>query len=175
MSESTYASNGARQSWDDYFLSLTAATASRSNCSRRKVGAVVVQNRHIRSTGYNGPPAGYGHCDAGFCPRAQTESAMSFGYDNCVALHGEANALLFASPQDREGATLYTSAAPCFSCAKLIANSGIAEVVAGGGRYEGWDETRRFLLDCKVRVRLLDGNDHAVSLPLHMGGHPAEG
>ncbi len=460
----------SRQSWDEYFLTLAEATASRSNCSRRKVGAVVVQHRHIRSTGYNGPPAGYGHCDAGACPRALTESPMSFGYDNCfrgdtrfltregtrtleemlgkdvqiltshgwkrgqvqyfgrqalfavtlqryhrqktiyatadhrwivwdshrkkqdrattellpgqylasayantggfevsregikaglvfgdgscmyeqpgsgsfiqlhgparalsglfaeepgdfvfrnmprhwkthlppldesygylygwlqgyfgadgtvsksnavlysariehlhhvvevcyilgipthgirtemrlgfgsvptalhrltfpagglppafflldhhralagerirkrglprwcvrsvepageddvycavvpgageftledniltgncVALHAEANALLFAAPQDREGATIYTSAAPCFSCAKLIANSGVSEVVASGGRYDGWDETRRFLQDCKVRVRLLDGHEHSVSLPL---------
>jgi dCMP deaminase len=167
VSDRPYNLEGGRQSWDDYFLALANATATRSNCSRRKIGAVVVHERHIRSTGYNGPPAGYGHCDAGACPRAQTESTMSFGYDNCVALHAEANALLFASPQDREGATLYTSAAPCFSCAKLIANSGIAEVVAGGGRYDGWEETRRFLLDCKVRVRLLDGHEHAVALPLH--------
>jgi len=173
VSESTFASNGGRQTWDEYFLSLAEATATRSNCSRRKVGAVIVQDRHIRSTGYNGPPSGYGHCDAGACPRALTDSPMSFGYDNCVALHGEANALLFSTPRDRQGATLYTSAAPCFSCAKLIANSGISEVVAGGGRYDGWEETRRFLLDCNVRVRVLDGHEHAVSLPI--GGRAEAG
>lgn len=155
-----------RQNWDEYFLGLADAAATRSNCVRRKVGAVVVQRRRVRSTGYNGPPSGYGHCDGGLCPRASTESAMSFGYDNCVAIHAEANALLFADVVDREGATLYTTAAPCFSCAKLIANSGIVELVAGGGRYEGWDATRRFLMDCDVRVRLLDGNDLAGRLPL---------
>ncbi|MBA2730192.1 MAG: dCMP deaminase family protein [Euzebyaceae bacterium] len=171
----------SRQSWDEYFLALAAQAATRSNCSRRKVGAVIVQGRHIRSTGYNGPPAGYGHCDAGACPRALTESAANFGraragaerplvggdiYDNCVAIHAEANALLFADHGDRDGSTLYSSAAPCFSCAKLIANSGITEVVAAGGRYEGWEATRRFLQDCKVRVRVLDGLEHAVPLPL---------
>lgn len=165
----------SRQSWDEYFLTLADATASRSNCSRRKVGAVIVQQRHIRSTGYNGPPSGYGHCDAGACPRAQMDATMGFDYDSCVAIHAEANALLYASPQDREGATLYTSAAPCFSCAKLIANSGITEVVASGGRYDGWDETRRFLLDCKVRVRVLDGNEHAVALPLRDTGQASVG
>jgi dCMP deaminase len=159
----------SRQSWDEYFLSLADATASRSNCSRRKVGAVIVQDRHIRSTGYNGPPSGYGHCDAGACPRAQMDATMGFDYDSCVAIHAEANALLYAAPADREMATLYTSAAPCFSCAKLIANSGIAEVVASGGRYDGWDDTRRFLQDCKVRVRVLDGHEHSVSLPLRTG------
>lgn len=155
-----------RQSWDEYFLGLAAAAATRSNCSRRQVGAVIVRDRHIRSTGYNGPPAGYGHCDEGACPRAATESPMSYGYDNCVALHAEANALLFCSPDDRAGATLYSTAAPCFSCAKLIANSGVAEVVASGGRYEGWGEIRDFLIDCKVRVRVLDGLETAVPLPL---------
>ena len=155
-----------RQSWDEYFLSLATAAASRSNCSRRKIGALIVKDRHIRSTGYNGPPHGYGHCDAGACPRALGEPRMGFDYDSCVAIHAEANALLFADADARAGATLYSSAAPCFSCAKLIANSGIAEVVASGGRYEGWDSTRTFLQDCRVRVRLLDGLEHAVALPL---------
>ncbi|MBA2578833.1 MAG: dCMP deaminase family protein [Euzebyaceae bacterium] len=155
-----------RQSWDEYFLGLAAAAASRSNCVRRKIGAVIVRGRHIRATGYNGPPSGYGHCEQGACPRASSESAMCLAYDNCVAIHAEANALLFADADEREGATLYSTAAPCFSCAKLIANSGVAEVVAAGGRYEGWEDTRRFLMDCGLRVRVLDGNEHAVPLPL---------
>lgn len=158
-----------RQSWDEYFLGLAAAAAGRSNCSRRAVGALVVQRRRIRATGYNGPPSGYGHCDAGFCPRAATSShptrPRGTAYDDCVAVHAEANALLFADLADRDGATLYSTAAPCFGCAKLIANSGISEVVAGGGRYDGWEATRRFLQDCDVRVRLLDGHELAVPLP----------
>jgi dCMP deaminase len=157
-----------RQSWDEYFLGLASSASTRSNCSRRAVGAVIVRGRHIQSTGYNGPPSGYGHCDGGACPRAaSTVAAGADGnYDNCVAIHAEANALLFADADDRDGATLYTTAAPCFSCAKLIANSGVTEVVAAGGRYDGWDDTRRFLLDCAVRVRVLDGQEHAVPLPL---------
>lgn len=155
-----------RQSWDEYFLGLAAAAATRSNCSRRRVGAVITRKRRIQSTGYNGPPSGYGHCDAGACPRASSDAGMCDPYDNCVAIHAEANALLFATPEEREGATLYCTAAPCFSCAKLIANSGIAEIVAGGGRYDGWENTRRFLQDCDVRVRVLDGMEHAVPLPL---------
>lgn len=157
-----------RQSWDDYFLGLAAAAATRSNCVRRQVGAVVVHRRHVRATGYNGPPSGYGHCDTGACPRAASDAAPGADpdYSNCVALHAEANALLFCRPDDRDGATLYATAAPCFACAKLIANSGVAEVVAAGGRYEGWEATRRFLQDCGLRVRVLDGHEHAVPLPL---------
>lgn len=159
--------HNGRQSWDEYFLGLALAASTRSNCSRRQVGAVIVRDRHIKSTGYNGPPSGYGHCDMGACPRAQqTDVAMGSDYDNCVAIHAEMNALLFCGPDEREGATIYVTAAPCFSCAKLVANSGVSEVVAAGGRYERWEETRRFLIDCGVRVRMLDGLESAMSLQL---------
>jgi dCMP deaminase len=157
-----------RQSWDEYFLSLAAQTASRSTCQRRTVGALVVQDRRIRSTGYTGPPSGYGNCDGSCALRdsAVASTTAAAATAGCYGIHAAANALLFADHADREGATLYTSAAPCFECAKLIANSGIKEVVAAGGRYDGWDATRGFLLDCKVRVRVLDGLEHAVPLPL---------
>ncbi len=85
-----------------------------------------------------------------------------------MAIHAEANALLFAGPDERDGATLYSTAIPCFDCAKLIANSGVSEVVASGGRYDGWQATREFLQDCGVRVRVLDGLEHAVPLPLRV-------
>jgi dCMP deaminase len=160
--------SAGRQSWDEYFIAIAHAAATRSNCLRRRVGAVVVADRHIRSTGYNGPPSGYGHCDEGACPRGASllPAGTDPDYTNCVALHAEANALLFSTPEQRDGATLYTTQAPCFACAKLVANSGIAEVVAAGGRYDGWEETRRFLLDCGLRVRVLDGLDRAIPLPL---------
>lgn len=160
--------HNGRQSWDQYFLGLAAAATTRSNCSRRQVGAVVVRDRHIKSTGYNGPPSGYGHCDSGACPRGGTDgpTGADANYDNCVAIHAEANALLFCGPADREGASIFVTHAPCFGCAKLIANSGITEVVASGGRYEGWEQTRRFLIDCGVRVRMLDGLEGVVPLPM---------
>ena len=157
-----------RQSWDEYFLGLATAAATRSNCVRRQVGAVLVAGRHIRATGYNGPPSGYGHCDAGACPRGTSAFPLGepAGYDDCVAIHAEANALLFSAPSDRQGASLYSTAAPCFACAKLIANSGVGEVVAAGGRYEAWESTRQFLLDCGVRVRVLDGGESDLRLPV---------
>jgi dCMP deaminase len=141
--------------WDRYFLNLAAETATRSNCVRRKHGAVVVRKRRIRSTGYNGPPSGHPHCSAGACPRARSEMPRGWSHDNCIAIHAEANALLYSSPEEREGATIYITGVPCFACAKLIANSGISEVVARGQDYEGWAEVRAFLLDCHVRVRVL--------------------
>lgn len=155
-----------RVSWDEYFLELARATATRATCVRRKHGAVIAKDRKIVSTGYNGGPSGYPHCDEGACPRATSEAPQGYDYERCIAIHAEANALLFSSPEEREGAALYCTGAPCFGCAKLLANSGIAEVVASSGRYEGWERTRDFLRDAGVRVRLLDGNEGAPRLNL---------
>jgi len=141
--------------WDRYFLNIARETARRSNCVRAQHGAVVVRNRRIRSTGYNGPPTGHAHCDEGACPRANSDLASGWEYDTCIAIHAEANAILYSAPEEREGASIFITGVPCFGCAKLIANSGITEVVASGDPYEGWDRVREFLLDCGVRVRLL--------------------
>ncbi|MFA9444343.1 cytidine/deoxycytidylate deaminase family protein [Egicoccus sp. AB-alg6-2] len=156
---------GQRASWDEYFLELARTTASRATCARRKHGAVIVQDRRIVATGYNGGPSGFGHCDEGACPRAASNAPQGHDYERCIAIHAEANALLYSSPAERSGATLYCTGAPCFGCAKLIANSGLGEVVAAGGRYDGWDDVRDFLRACSVRVRLLDGHEGTPSLP----------
>jgi len=144
----------ARASWDEYFLEIARTTATRATCVARRHGAVIVQGRRIVATGYDGGPSGYPHCDEGGCTPGDATSGAD--EDGCIAIHAEANALLFSTPEERDGATLYSTAAPCFGCAKLIANSGVREVVASGGRYEGWDAVRDFLRDCGVRVRLLD-------------------
>jgi dCMP deaminase len=141
--------------WDRYFLDIARQTATRSNCVRRRHGAVIVDRRRIRSTGYNGPPSGHAHCDQGACPRATSKASSGWGHDNCIAIHAEANAILYSSPEERDGASIYITGVPCFTCAKLIANSGICEVVAEGETYPDWDQVRDFLLDCNVRVRLL--------------------
>jgi dCMP deaminase len=145
-----------RQTWDEYFLSLAEQTATRATCSRRKVGAVIVRDRRIVSTGYNGGPSGMPHCDEGGCPRAASDTPSGSGYESCIAIHAEANALLFCGPVERDGASVYCTDLPCFGCAKLIANSGVGEVVAARGRYDGWETTRDFLRTAGVRVRLLD-------------------
>ncbi len=144
-----------RTDWDRYFLNLARETATRSNCVRRQHGAVIVKKRRIRSTGYNGPPSGHPHCSEGACPRAQSETPSGWGHDNCIAIHAEANAILYSSPEERDGATIYITGVPCFGCAKFIANSGIQEVVAEGETYTEWDNVRDFLLNSSVRVRLL--------------------
>lgn len=119
-----------RPTWDEYFLAIATAVSLRSDCQRDKVGAVVVNNRRVRSTGYNGAPSGAPGCES--CPRRLSRCAPGSSYDNCTAIHAEANALLYSDRQDLIGATLYVTREPCYACSKLIAGAGIARVVTPG-------------------------------------------
>ena len=121
-----------RPSWDEYFMEITRKVALRADCSRRMVGAVIVKNNRIVATGYNGAPAGEPGCLEGACPRAKSEGVVPYSdYDNCIAIHAEANALLYADRDDCEGATLYCTDEPCKGCWKLIRGAGVARVHTG--------------------------------------------
>ena len=120
-----------RSSWDDTWLAVATAMSKRSACTNRQVGAVIVDsgNRPI-SVGYNGAPAGFqgsSSC-ADFCPRSNSVNRGS-SYSNCVSVHAEANALIFADKSLIRGGTVYVTNPCCWECAKLIANSGIKRVV----------------------------------------------
>jgi len=159
-----------RPDWDSYFLAIAGTVSLRADCTRRRVGAVIVRNHRIISTGYNGAPAGMPGCLNGACPRGKhyeaypveceafhcppsmhedcawprcapktPKSVCKCGnpwpcpdaslpgtdYSNCVAIHAEANAIIYASRQDCQGATIYITREPCPDCAKLIAGAGI--------------------------------------------------
>lgn len=120
-----------RPNWDEYFIGIASAVAGRADCVRRKVGAVVVNNRRVRSTGYNGAPSGAPGCET--CPRRRSTVAPGSSYDTgagtCVAVHAEANALLYADRADLIGATLYLTTDPCDGCMKLIRATGIVRIV----------------------------------------------
>lgn len=120
-----------RPTWDNYFLSIAEQVSTRSDCERSKVGAVVVKDRRIRATGYNGAPSGKPGC--GTCPRRHSEVEPGSDYDTgpgrCVAVHAEANALLYCNREDLIDATLYLTREPCPGCLKLIEAAGIAGVV----------------------------------------------
>ena len=118
-----------RPDWDTYFLGICEAVSTRADCSRRQVGCVITRDNRIVSTGYNGAPAGAPGCLAGACPRARGETAISGDYDMCIAVHAEANALLYAAYDDCKGATMYCTDEPCQGCSKLIAAAGIAQLV----------------------------------------------
>jgi dCMP deaminase len=124
-----------RPDWDTYFGAICKGVASRADCRRAQVGAVIVKNHRIVSTGYNGSPAGGPSCLDGECPRGllseEELASLTPDYSNCIALHSEMNAIAYASRSETEGATIYLSMDPCDMCAKLIKAAGIIRVVVG--------------------------------------------
>ena len=114
-----------RVSWDEYFMNIAREVATRSTCSRKHVGAVIVRDKVILSTGYNGSIRGMPHCD---------EVGHMMEDNHCVrTIHAEANAIIQAARNGVriEGATIYVTASPCWGCFKMIANAGIARIVFG--------------------------------------------
>ena len=120
-----------RPSWDEYFMAIARTVAARSNCVKRKVAAVVVKDRRIISTGYNGTPRGTRNCNEGGCPRCNQLVEGGTRLDECLCSHGEENAITQAAYHgvSLRGATLYTTYSPCLHCTKLIINAGLVEVV----------------------------------------------
>jgi dCMP deaminase len=127
-----------KPSWDKYFMNLAEVVKSRADCTRRKVGAVIVKDLRIITTGYNGTPHGIKNCSEGGCKRCQGRDNGKIKWyeyeESCVCIHAEQNAIVQAAYQgiSTKGATLYTTTTPCSSCAKLIINAGIKRVVCGG-------------------------------------------
>ena len=112
-----------RASWDEYFMKIAVQAATRATCDRKHVGAVIVRDKAILSTGYNGSIRGLPHCD---------DAGHMMENDHCVAtVHAEANAIIQAAKNGTgiDGADIYVTASPCWNCFKLIANSGIKRIV----------------------------------------------
>jgi len=121
-----------RPSWDEYFLRITKEVAQRSTCLRRHVGAILVVEKHILTTGYNGAPSGHPHCLEIGCLREQLKVPPGERHELCRGLHAEMNALIQAAYYGIKisGATLYSTTFPCSLCAKMIVNAGIKRIVA---------------------------------------------
>ena len=120
-----------RPSWDQYFLQLARQAASRSTCLRRQVGAVLVRDKRLLATGYNGSPRGTTHCNDAGCLREQLGIPSGERQELCRAIHAEQNAIIQAALHgvSVKGATLYCTNHPCVICAKMIINAGIARIV----------------------------------------------
>jgi len=123
-----------RLGWDDYFLEITAVIANRSTCLRRQVGAVIVKDKQILSTGYNGAPSGLRHCAETGCMRVKLNIPSGQRTELCRAVHAEQNALVQAARHgvSIEGGTLYSTIQPCVLCTKLAINAGIQRIVYKG-------------------------------------------
>ncbi len=123
----------SRPTWDEYFMELALVVAKRSTCLRQKVGAIIVKDKRILATGYNGAPSGMAHClDIG-CLREKMKIPSGERQELCRGLHAEQNAIIQAAKFgiSIEGATMYTTHCPCITCAKMIINAGINKVVYG--------------------------------------------
>lgn len=145
-----------RPGWDVYFMNIAHTVATRSNCCRRQVAAIIVRDRRIISTGYNGTPRGVRNCSEGGCPRCNSDTPSGQGLDECLCSHGEENAIVQAAYHGIavKDATLYTTFSPCLQCAKMIINAGIREVVYYD-RYSVDQTARHLLREAGVILRQL--------------------
>ncbi len=155
----------ARPSWDAYFMQIAHLVKTRATCPRRQVGAVLVRDRRILATGYNGAPAGLPHCPPGGHELDWPDGCLRAGH--CIrALHAEQNALLQAARIGIacEGAGIYVTCQPCSACAKMIINAGIKRVTYEGDYPD--DFSLELFRDSRTEVlRYRDGALEAVDLP----------
>ncbi|MDD5428437.1 MAG: cytidine/deoxycytidylate deaminase family protein [Candidatus Omnitrophica bacterium] len=144
-----------RPSWDEYFLSIADLVSKRSTCLRRRVGAVLVRDKRILATGYNGAPSGVKHCAETGCIREKLKIPSGQRHELCRGLHGEQNAFLQAALHGTslKGASLYSTTQPCIICAKMIINAGIREIVIKGDYPDKM--SKDLLREAKVKVRTL--------------------
>ncbi len=125
----------SRPSWDEYFMEITRLVARRSTCLRRQVGAILVKEKNILATGYNGAPSGVAHClDVG-CLREKQGIPSGERHELCRGLHAEQNAIIQAAKHGTniDNATLYCTTRPCVICSKMLINAGIRRIVFAEG------------------------------------------
>jgi len=143
-----------RPDWDTYFMDIAHTVARRSNCCRRQVAALIVSDKRIISTGYNGTPRGVKNCFEGGCPRCASDAASGADLGECLCSHAEENAIVQAAYHGiavRDG-VLYTTISPCLLCAKMIINAGLVEVVYED-EYQFDRQTRALFREAGVKCR----------------------
>jgi len=156
-----------RPSNDEYFMSMAELVAQRSTCVRRRVGAVIVKDKHILSTGYNGSPKGTRHCEDLGCIRVQLNIPSGTRHELCRGVHAEQNAVAQAAyfGVSVKDATIYTTTFPCSMCTKILINAGLSEVVYKVGYMD--DLSKELLAETKLKVRCFPegGDDPSLNKP----------
>jgi len=152
-----------RPSWDTYFMEITRVVANRSTCLRRKVGATIIKDKRILTTGYNGAPHGLAHCQEVGCIRAEKQVPSGERHELCRALHAEQNAILQAALYgvSIQGATVYCTTHPCVMCAKMIINAGMKEVVITKSYPD--QLAAELMAEAGVKVRYYSDGDNEVT------------
>src|SRR3989338_5481884 len=142
----------SRPTWDEYFLDIANLVSKRSTCLRRNVGAVLVKDKRILATGYNGAPSKIRHCSEVGCIREKLKIPSGERHELCRGLHGEQNAFLQAALHGTslKGASLYCTTQPCIICAKMIINAGIKEIVTRGSYPDKM--ALEFLREAKIKI-----------------------
>jgi dCMP deaminase len=148
-----------RPTYDEYFMKMAYLAASRSTCLRRKVGAVLVKDKHVLSTGYNGPPKGMKHCDETGCIREQLNVPSGERHEICRGLHAEQNAIIQASVfgVSIKDASIYVTNTPCIVCAKMLINAGCKEIIYHGDYPD--DLAMQMLNDSNIKLRKYENEE----------------
>jgi dCMP deaminase len=152
-----------RKDWDTYFMDMAYMAATRSQCSRRHVGAVLVQGKKLLGAAYNGAPMGVQDCSEAGCMLVEEYELVSVDgaeqvvkKQRCIrTIHAEQNLLLFTDRKDRDGSVVYVTDQPCWTCANMLANSGISEIVYHRPYPKDSEKVRQLMDQKGVRFRSL--------------------
>lgn len=146
----------ARPSWDEYFMAIAEQVAGRSTCLRRSCGAVIVKDKRILATGYNGAPKGLAHCEEVGCLREQLGIPSGEKHELCRAIHAEQNAVVQAAKYGSsiDGSIVYCTHQPCVLCAKILINAGCTEIVFRDAYPDTLSE--QMIAEANVGLRRLD-------------------
>jgi len=148
-----------RPSWDYYFMQIAKVVATRSNCLTRQTGAVIIRDKMILSTGYNGTPRNIKNCNEGGCPRCNNKDSYQSGkdLDKCFCVHAEENAIIQASYHGMsiKGGTIYTFFSPCIFCTKSIINGGIEKVIYNEG-YSADEDSKKLFQESGIELVKLE-------------------
>lgn len=143
-------------------MRLAYLVSTRATCTRRKVGAVIVKDRRVLATGYNGPPKGLAHCDVTGCIREELDIPSGERHELCRGLHAEQNAIIQAAVHgvSIRGATIYVTNHPCVVCAKMIINAEMKEIVYSEGYPD--DLAKLMLIESGIKVRQYRLSDEVI-------------
>ncbi len=158
-------SASSRKDWDTYFMDIAHMAATRSRCERRHVGAVLVQGKKLLGTAYNGAPMGVPDCSEAGCMLVEEYEAKQIDgkqemvkKERCIrTIHAEQNLLLFTDREDREGSVVYVTDQPCWTCANMLANSGITEIVYNRPYNKDSEKVTKMMQQKGLVIRSLDG------------------
>ena len=152
-----------RPSYDEYFMEMAHVVSSRSTCLRRKVGAILVKDKHILSTGYNGAPKGLKHCSEVGCLREKLGIPSGERHEICRGLHAEQNAIIQAAVFgiSIKDSVLYCTNTPCVVCAKMLINAGVKEIVFSGEYPD--DLAKEMLSESRMKIRKFSNENITLS------------